>query len=162
MTTQNFQASQEYLLLKAYVERRGIGDLIEYSNVEGATGVVMDALGKAKLRRAIESCGHAHTCIASIGYKLAAPDDAPFITGRGLLRMDGVRRRETRHIRNMRNAFGEELDVGARQQMDLAASAYQAIGQVVQNNLKLYGKHKNATVDIGQVVIEVPNVQPFK
>jgi hypothetical protein len=161
MVASDAQASEEYLKLRAFVEETQHGEVLEYKDVERRTGVPMDTKGRQKLRRAILASKRSYVCHPEVGYELASPGTTMAIVARGVVRLDNTRKRAAKDVKNLEEAFIDELPAEERQGLLYMGSLYRAIEVAAINGRKLYGT-KRLTLDTSQIVIDVPNVTPFK
>ena len=145
------EASKEYLAILAYVEAQPERSLIEYEQVEDATGVEMDASGKAKLARAIIKIGDFCSPISNVGYQLGTPQlIGPKLRERG----EKIKRQAAKAKRELKSAerrnFLEELPPEEKKRVLEQSALLNGVAHVVREGRKIYT----------QATSNVPNTPP--
>ena len=134
------KASEDYLRLLAYVQEQPIGELLEYSKVEQATGVTMNTAGRNKLRRAILRSHFEYAVIPGVGYKLAQADMTMGILTFRLVGIDNKVRRAERAQRVLQQAFLDQLPPEEQKGVLFIGAVFGAIRQSAEKGKELYRK----------------------
>jgi len=148
--------SEEYLHLLEYVDEQVDGAVLEYRVVEDATGVAMDARGKAKLRNAIRHVRRECSNIRKVGYKLAEPEIVMGILAFRLSRIGSAVTKADKAHEILAARFFEALKPDEKKGILFIGSAFGAIRLATENAKKLYGQRVEARALQSGNVIPIP------
>lgn len=137
--------SDEYVKLLAHVVDQPDGAILNYEEVQSATGINMDTqTNRSKLRQAILRSGKEYSVIPTVGYQLADSSTAMGILTHKLLRIDTSVRRANRAQTVVQQQFFDELDEDERKGVLFLGAVFGAIRTAAENGKKLYGKERPA------------------
>jgi hypothetical protein len=133
---QPFQASEEFTALVNYFQSATPGSELAWSAIESATGVAMDGAGKAKARRALAKTHPGHAPVPGWGIRIASAATAKPETGRRLKKATRAMRRSGQYAERSLEAHGEQMDVYARQSLQLVAIGAKTIQQFARAEIR--------------------------
>lgn len=143
------EISKETLAVEEFIRTLSADETATYLEIEQATGVRMDARGRARIAVATKRAGAAYACIKGFGIKMAGP-----MTGRDLVmdrtaRIDSAVKRAERIAAIVMARHRDGMPASDRQQVELTSATFAMI-RVLANDrkreLKLARKDKPPTV----------------
>jgi len=149
--------SEEYLTLVNLVQETPPGTLLDYAQVEDATGVPMGIgmPGRSMLRRAILRTGREYSVIRGVGFVTASKDNAMGILVHQLGGIDRKVKRADRATRVVRDAFIDEMPEPQQKAVMFLGSVFGAIRMAAENGRRLYGV-QSPHANVGAGIIPVP------
>ena len=135
------EISEETLEIMRFISGKGPGTVLSYKEIQGATGVTMDAKGKSYLRSALRKLKIEYECTFGESITLASPKNATKIVFHRLKKVDSsVRRAEKTHGNITSNFYGQ-LNEHEQKRLAFIGSAFGAIRLAVKSGV-LYLKEQ--------------------
>jgi len=103
--------------LVAFIEAQDHGAELSWLAIEHDTGVPMDQLGRAMVRRAVRKCGLVHASKPGYGIELSSPANAVGIIGHACARVGGAIRGAKRSHERLMKRHGDEMTPDQRAKM---------------------------------------------
>lgn len=143
--------SEEYKKLRAYLQGKPQGLMLDYAVVQQETGVIMDITGRNKLRQAIIATKRAYLCIPNTGYQLASAENTI-----------AIERRDLKHTVSAVKKMARDVEIVSEYRMELTETDRQlhdVMGSYLAHELTT---HEKITSKIEIKRLNMPSVPDIK
>lgn len=129
---QIFEQSEETGRIKDFLATANPGDVLTYAAIEDATCVVMDDVGKGKLRRALHALRLDYDCEPSVGITLASHVNGMRIVGGKLERVRSAIGRAEKSSRRVHQRFFELMSPEDQRRSIFVGAAFSAMNEAAK------------------------------
>lgn len=142
------EVSQDVLKLHAFLDTLPHGASMNYHDIQRATGVLLDANGKAKLRRALKRAQREYSCIHGTGIRLADAESCMPILSNRIRKIDRTVRRADKSQKLLQQQFFASLSADDQRKILFAGAVFGAIRLAAEQGKQLHGKPKLTSASV--------------
>lgn len=126
------EVSKETLTLEAYLSSLKPGESRTYVDIEVATGVRMDVVGRNRLRTAKKRANREYTVIRAVGIEMSSPTNGRAIVVERCVRVDNAVKRADKTAGIICAQHGAEMEPNERRQVEMIAATFGAIRVIAE------------------------------
>ena len=128
------EVHEDTVALEKFLAATTPGQSASYVEIEQATGVRMDAKGRARLRTAARRASKIYTIQRNLGIVLSSPENAHGIMTHGLQRLSNHTVRQEKVTTGLLHQHAEGMDASERNHMSAVAAMFATVRVLAKNH----------------------------